>query len=83
MSKPALRPTQPPIRWERGAVSSGVKRPGSEADHSQPSSAKVKNELSCTSIDPISLNGVGRDNFTFTFTFTFKPRVCLVYPEGF
>jgi len=31
-----------PIQWIRGALSSGVKRPGREADHSPPSSAEVK-----------------------------------------
>jgi hypothetical protein len=42
-SRPALGPTQPPIEWIPGAISPGVKRPGSEADHSSPSSAEVKN----------------------------------------
>jgi hypothetical protein len=37
------RPTQIPIQWEQGTLFSGVKRPGSEADHSSPSSAEVKN----------------------------------------
>jgi hypothetical protein len=35
-----------------------VKRPRSEADHSPPSSAEVKNEWSYTSIPPIRLHGV-------------------------
>jgi hypothetical protein len=35
-------PTQPPIQWVPGALSLGVKRPGSEADYSPPSSAEVK-----------------------------------------
>jgi hypothetical protein len=38
----ALGPTQPPIQWVPGALSLGIKRPGREADHSPPSSAKVK-----------------------------------------
>jgi len=38
----ALEPTQPPIQWILGALSLGVKRPGREADHSPPSSAKDK-----------------------------------------
>jgi hypothetical protein len=38
----ALVPTQPPIQWVLWALSLGVKRPGSEADHSPPSSAEVK-----------------------------------------
>jgi hypothetical protein len=42
MSSLALGPTQPPIHWIPGALSLGVKRPGREADHSPPSSAKVK-----------------------------------------
>jgi hypothetical protein len=36
-SRPALGPTQPPIQWERGAVSLGIKRSGCQADHSAPS----------------------------------------------
>jgi hypothetical protein len=42
----ALGPTQPPIQLVWWAVSSGVKRPGCEADHSPPSSAEVKNAWS-------------------------------------
>jgi hypothetical protein len=41
-SSSALRPTQPPSQWVLGALSPGVKRPGSEADHSPQTSAKVK-----------------------------------------
>jgi hypothetical protein len=43
VSRPALRPTQPPIRWVQGAISLGVKRLGPEVDHSPPFSAEVKN----------------------------------------
>jgi hypothetical protein len=35
-------PTQLPIQWVPGALSSGVKWPGREADHSAPTSAEVK-----------------------------------------
>jgi hypothetical protein len=38
-SRPALRSTQPPIKWVPGALSLGIKRPGREVDHSPPSSA--------------------------------------------
>jgi hypothetical protein len=41
-SRPDLGPTQPPIQWVLGALSLGVKRQGHEADHSPPTSAKVK-----------------------------------------
>jgi hypothetical protein len=42
-SRPALRPTQPPIQWVPEALSPGVKRQERESDHSLPSSAEVKN----------------------------------------
>jgi hypothetical protein len=48
-SRPALGPTQPPIRWVPGALSPEVKRPGREADHSPPSSVEVKNAWRYTS----------------------------------
>jgi hypothetical protein len=47
-SRPALRPTQPPIQWVKGAFSLGVKQPVFEAKHSLPSSANVKNAWSYT-----------------------------------
>jgi hypothetical protein len=40
-SRTALGPTQPTIQWVPGALTLGVKRPGSEADHSPSSSAGV------------------------------------------
>jgi hypothetical protein len=41
-SRMALRPTRPPIQWVPGALSLRVKLLRWEADHSPPSSAKVK-----------------------------------------
>jgi hypothetical protein len=41
-SRTALGPTQPPIQCKPEALSLGVKRKGREADHSPPSSAKIK-----------------------------------------
>jgi hypothetical protein len=58
VSIPTLGPTQPPIQWIPGALSLGVKRPHPEADHSPPSSAKVKNACSYTYTPPIRLHGV-------------------------
>jgi hypothetical protein len=52
MSRLRLGPTQPPIQWIMEALSTGVKWPGCEADHSAPSSAKVKNAWSYTSTPP-------------------------------
>jgi hypothetical protein len=45
-SRQSLRPTQPPVRWITAALSTEVKRPGREADHSPPFSAEVKNAWS-------------------------------------
>jgi hypothetical protein len=42
VSRPALRPTQPPIQWVPGTLSPGVKRSGREGYHLPPSSAEVK-----------------------------------------
>jgi hypothetical protein len=73
VSRTALGPTQPPIQWEPGAISLGVKRPGREADHPPPSSAEVKNAWSYTSIPEYVFMAwclvKHRDNFTFTFIF--------------
>jgi len=51
-------PTQPPIQQVPGAISLGVKRRGSEANHSPPSSSEVSNAWSYTSTPPIRLHGV-------------------------
>ena len=40
LSRPALGPTQPPVKWAPG-LSGGKERPGRDADHSPPSSAVV------------------------------------------
>jgi hypothetical protein len=40
------------MHWVPAVLSLRVKRPGREADHSLPSSDKVKNAWSCTSIHP-------------------------------
>jgi hypothetical protein len=39
---PVLGPTQPPIQWVPGALSSGVMRARPEDDHSPPTNAEVK-----------------------------------------
>jgi hypothetical protein len=42
VSRTALEPTQPPIQWVPGALCMAVEQLEYEADHSPPSSAKVK-----------------------------------------
>jgi hypothetical protein len=43
-SRSELRPIQPPVQWIPEAPYPGLKRPGSEASHSPPYTAKVMNE---------------------------------------
>jgi hypothetical protein len=42
VSSLALGPAQHPIQWVQRGLSLGLKQPGHEADHSPPSSSKVK-----------------------------------------
>jgi hypothetical protein len=67
----ALGATQPPLQWVPGTLSLGVKWLGHEADHSPPSSAKVKNAWSYTSTPQYVFMAwylvKERDNFTFIF----------------
>jgi hypothetical protein len=58
VSRTALGPTQPPIQWETGALSLGVKRPGREAYHSLPSNADVKERVDIYLHSPIRLHGL-------------------------
>jgi hypothetical protein len=70
MSRMALGPTQFPIPWVPGALSLRVMWLGHEADHSPPSSAKVKNVWSYTSTPQYVFMAwclvKHKDNFTFT-----------------
>jgi len=56
--RPTLGPTQPPLQRIPGALSLGVKQPGSEADHSLLSSDEVKNAWNYTSTPTIRRHGV-------------------------
>jgi hypothetical protein len=51
-SRPALWSTQPPLQWVPGALSSGVKRQGREAEHSSSTTAEVKKMWIYTSTPP-------------------------------
>jgi hypothetical protein len=64
-SRLALVPTQLPIQWVLGALSPGVNWLRYEIDHCPPSTAKVKNEWSCTSAPLVCPRDAYRDNFTF------------------
>jgi hypothetical protein len=55
-SSQALGPTQPPIQWVPRALSLGVKRPVSEADHSHLV-PRSKNAWSYISTPPVHLHG--------------------------
>jgi hypothetical protein len=73
-SRTALGHTQPPIQWVPGTLSSAVKQPGREADHSPPSSAEVKEwvELYLHSYNTPSWRGAQlkhRDNLTFFYRY--------------
>jgi hypothetical protein len=62
-SRPVLGsgPTHPPIQsapWWGGGLSTGVKRPSGEADHSLPTSAEIKNTWICTATPRLRMHGV-------------------------
>ena len=44
LSRPALGPTQPPVKWVPGLSRGDKVQPGRAADHSPPSSAAVTDE---------------------------------------
>jgi hypothetical protein len=46
--------SKPPIQWVQGALSPLVKRLGSEADHSSPSSVEVKDDAAIISLPHMS-----------------------------
>ena len=56
---PAMGPTQPPNQWVAGFI------PGRDDDHSSPSGAEGKNELSYNPTSLVHLHGMDRDNFTY------------------
>jgi hypothetical protein len=56
--RPALGPILPPIQWVPGALSSGIRRPGCEADHWPPTSAEVKKNVDLYIYSPILLHDI-------------------------
>ena len=75
--RPAMGPIQPPTQWGQGLFPEG-KRQGCEADHSSPSSAKVKNTWTQTSAPPYAFNACTRINFTLQNTFASHTLVFLL-----
>jgi hypothetical protein len=72
VSRPALGPTQPPVQWVTRVLSPGVRaRPGRDADHSPPSSAKVEYEYELYLLSPpsvfIACNGAALAFFIYTY----------------
>jgi len=58
VSRTALGLTRTPIEKLQEVLSLGVKRPGREADHSPPSSDKIKTAWSYTFTPPIRFHGM-------------------------
>jgi hypothetical protein len=67
-STPALGPTEPFIQRVSAVASLGVKRTGSEADRSPPSSAEVKNGGAVPPLPHMPSLTKHKDNFTFTWS---------------
>jgi hypothetical protein len=53
-----MRSTQSPIQLVPGALSTGVKWSGREADHSPPASAEAKKNVDLYIHSPVRLHGV-------------------------
>jgi hypothetical protein len=67
--------TQPPIQWDTGALSLGIKWPGREAGQSPPSDAEFKEGVELCPHFPNTPSWRGahlkrRDNFNLTLPFT-------------
>jgi hypothetical protein len=56
MSRPAMRPILPFIKWVPSVLFPGIKQLGREVDHLPPSGAEVKNEWSYISSPPMPLS---------------------------
>ena len=67
MPRPVPGTTLPHIQWVPGFIPGDKEDRGGGSNHrSTPSSVEFKNEWNYISTPPISLQVLGRDNFTFT-----------------
>jgi hypothetical protein len=65
-SRPALRPTQPPVEWVPGVLSRGVKRGRGVMLTTHPHLVpRLSMSRSYTSFPPMCLHGMWRDRFPF------------------
>jgi hypothetical protein len=75
VSRTAQGPTRPPIQWILEALSPGVKRPGREADHSPPTSARSRMHGAIPPSQYLFMTWClvkHRDNFTLCVCFLFR-----------
>jgi hypothetical protein len=78
VSKPAPRPSQPPIHCIMGTLSPGWKQQqGSIATHSTPSSLNVKNVYSSSTALPIFLHGMHKDVTSFRYSHMHQTSISL------
>jgi hypothetical protein len=75
-SKLALGPTQTPFQWVPGALSLGKRRMGSEADHSPPSGADVKNEWTYEAGHSPPSSAAVKNEWSYSTT---PPCVCMAW----
>ena len=81
LSRPALGPTQPPVKWVP-VLSRGKKRPGRDADPSSPSRAVVKKEQNST--PPMDRTAYTEPQFLYNSALYLLPYIstCCTWREG-
>jgi hypothetical protein len=84
-SRSALGYTQPPIQWVLGALSSGVRHPGREANYSPPGSAKVKKMWIYISTPPYIFIAqcLVKHRHNFTLSYSNKEWFIIIFESSF
>ena len=75
-------PPNLPIEWMPGAICTGIKRPGREADYSPASTADVKNVWRYMSSPAIWLHTLYRDAFTYLKSYLHVQYMSVAYRRG-